>query len=172
VTPNSSPGVRRCCSPASVRCGHREARPGGRPGSRFVFRLPVMPGEVPVFADRELILTCDGSACRQRHSSTPKPESPDRHRLRRGRETERGLCRFGARACSSHASTDRERVFLSDSTGRPRSGIHLPAGTGLGLSIVRQIVAAHHGQCLGRRRRGTTARRSLLSLPGGARAVR
>jgi two-component system sensor histidine kinase KdpD len=103
------------------------------------FRLPVMTGEVPVFADRELILT----AMNQLVDNALKYSEA-------GSPVDIAFAVAGPRVVLSVRSkgvvvrqADRERVF--ERFYRAPEIRHSSAGTGLGLSIVRQIVAAHHG---------------------------
>lgn len=110
-----------------------------QPADRERIHASVPNCEVPVFADRELILT----SLVQLFDNAIKysePESPIDITFVGG-ETEvvltvrsRGLV---------VTPQDRERIF--ERFYRAPETHHLPAGTGLGLSIVKKIVEAHHG---------------------------
>jgi two-component system sensor histidine kinase KdpD len=106
---------------------------------RTRFRVSVPSREVPIFADRELILT----SLVQLVDNAIKYSEP-------GSPIE--IC-FTAKDTAVVlkvrskglviAPGDRERIF--ERFYRAPQTHHLPAGTGLGLSIVKKIVEAHHG---------------------------
>jgi two-component system sensor histidine kinase KdpD len=106
---------------------------------RTRFQVSVPSREVPIFADRELILT----SLVQLVDNSIKYSEP-------GSPIE--VC-FTAKATTVVlkvrskglviAPGDRERIF--ERFYRAPQAHYLPAGTGLGLSIVKKIVEAHHG---------------------------
>jgi len=124
----------------------------GQTGNEFHVSIPSR--EVPIFADRELILT----SLVQLFDNAIKysePESPINITFVAG-ETEVVLTvRSKGLVVMPH---DRERIF--ERFYRAPETHHLPAGTGLGLSIVKKIVEAHHGHVWAEVK-PTTARRSL-----------
>jgi two-component system sensor histidine kinase KdpD len=104
------------------------------------FRLSTPTREVPVFADRELILTALSqlvdNALRYSEPGSPidvRVAAEDRETILTIRT--RGLV---------VDSRDCDRIF--ERFYRAPEVQHLPAGTGLGLSIVKRIVGAHHGR--------------------------
>ena len=113
---------------------------------RTRFRVSVPDPEMPVFADRELILTSIAQLV-DNAIKYSEPGSPIEIACT-AKETavvltvrNKGLV---------VAPTDRERIF--ERFYRAPETQHLPAGTGLGLSIVKKIVACAPGKRLGRRR--------------------
>jgi two-component system sensor histidine kinase KdpD len=103
------------------------------------FQISSTSAEVPVLADRELILT----AVNQLVDNALKYSEA-------GSPIDIAIAAKGPRVVLSVRSKglvvrqeDRERVF--ERFYRAPEIKHSTAGTGLGLSIVRQIVAAHHG---------------------------
>lgn len=107
---------------------------------RARFRVCIPNGEVPVFADRELIL----NSLVQLVDNAMKYSEP-------GSPIDVGLNIKPAAVVLcirskglAIAPPDRERIF--ERFYRAPGTDHLPAGTGLGLSIVKKIVEAHHGR--------------------------
>jgi two-component system sensor histidine kinase KdpD len=106
---------------------------------RARFRVSVPIGEIPIFADRELILTSLAQLV-DNAIKYSEPGSPiqisfsvkDTTVVLRART--KGLV---------ITPVDRERIF--ERFYRAPETHHMPAGTGLGLSIVKKIVEAHHG---------------------------
>jgi two-component system sensor histidine kinase KdpD len=107
---------------------------------RARFRVCVPNGEIPVFADRELIL----NSLVQLIDNAMKYSEP-------GSPIDVGLNIKPAAVVLcirskglAVAPADRELIF--ERFYRAPETDHLPAGTGLGLSIVKKIVEAHHGR--------------------------
>jgi two-component system sensor histidine kinase KdpD len=106
---------------------------------RARFRVSVPIGEIPIFADRELILTSLAQLV-DNAIKYSEPGSPiqisfsvkDTTVVLRART--KGLV---------ITPVERERIF--ERFYRAPETHHMPAGTGLGLSIVKKIVEAHHG---------------------------
>jgi two-component system sensor histidine kinase KdpD len=96
--------------------------------------------EVPVFADRELILTSLVQLV-DNAIKYSEPESPIDVTFVVGKTEVILKVRSKGLVVTPH---DRERIF--ERFYRAPETHHLPAGTGLGLSIVRKIVEAHHGR--------------------------
>jgi two-component system, OmpR family, sensor histidine kinase KdpD len=110
-----------------------------QPTDRERFRVSAPAGEVPVLADRELILTSVAqlvdNALKYSEAASPIDVA---FAIRNAQVTlsvrSKGLVVRPA---------DRERVF--ERFYRAPEIKNLSAGTGLGLSIVKEIVKAHHG---------------------------
>jgi two-component system sensor histidine kinase KdpD len=123
------------------------------------FHVAVPGGEVPIFADPELILTSVTQLV-DNALKYSEPGSPIHVRL---------AIKGGAVVLTVRnkglviTPADRERVF--ERFYRSPQTQHLPAGTGLGLSIVKKIVEAHQGKVWaeGEGRYGTSF---SISLPG------
>ena len=102
-------------------------------------RLSVPNDEIPVLADRELILT----SITQLLDNAIKYSDPDStiDMTFTVREAEIVLTVRSKGLVIARA--DRERIF--ERFYRAPETRHLPSGTGLGLSIVKKIVESHHG---------------------------
>jgi two-component system sensor histidine kinase KdpD len=103
------------------------------------FEVSVPDQEVPIFADRELMLT-SVTQLLDNAIKYSEPESEIQVTFRPGETDVVMTVRSKGLVV---APSDRERIF--ERFYRACETQHLPAGTGLGLSIVRQIVEAHHG---------------------------
>jgi two-component system sensor histidine kinase KdpD len=104
------------------------------------FRVSAPSGEIPVFSDRELILTSlvqlvDNSIKYSEPASPIEVDFTVKDRTVVLKLRTKGLV---------VAPADRERIF--ERFYRARETHHLPAGSGLGLSIVKKIVEAHRGR--------------------------
>jgi two-component system sensor histidine kinase KdpD len=107
---------------------------------RARFRVLVPDDEIPIFADRELILN---SVVQLVDNATKysEPGSP----IDIGFIVENGTVELRVRSKGPQITpVDRERIF--ERFYRAPEAHHLPAGTGLGLSIVKKIVEAHRGR--------------------------
>ena len=128
------------------------------------FRFRTAGSEVPVFADRELILTALSQLFDNalRYSEADSTIDVDV----RMEELQVVLCIRSRGAVVREE--DRERVF--ERFYRAPETRQSSAGTGLGLSIVRQIVAAHHGSvwAVGEQNYGTSF---FLALPAAGGLV-
>jgi signal transduction histidine kinase len=125
---------------------------------RARFRVSVPNGEVPVFADRELILNSVVQLV-DNAMKYSEPGSP----IDIGFTVEHATVVLRVRSKGLEiAPADRERIF--ERFYRAPETHHLPAGTGLGLSIVKKIVEAHRGHVWaeGERSYGTSF---SISLP-------
>lgn len=110
-----------------------------QPADQRRIHVSVPSREVPVFADRELILT----SLVQLFDNAIKysePESPIDITFVGGDAEVILKVRSKGLVVTPH---DRERIF--ERFYQAPETHHLPAGTGLGLSIVKKIVEAHHG---------------------------
>jgi signal transduction histidine kinase len=104
------------------------------------FRLSTPTREVPVFADRELILTALSQLV-DNALKYSEPGSPiDVRVAAEDRETILTIRTRGLVVDSRDCDRIFERFYRAPEVQ------HLPAGTGLGLSIVKRIVGAHHGR--------------------------
>ncbi len=103
------------------------------------FRAPAAAGEVPILADRELILTAVNQLVDNalKYSEAGSPID-----IAFAVEEPRVILSVRSRGLVVKPE-ERERVF--ERFYRAPEIRHSSTGTGLGLSIVRQIVAAHHG---------------------------
>jgi len=130
------------------------------------FRVSVPKPELPILADRELILTSIAQLM-DNAIKYSEPGSPieimcaPKHTAVVLTVRNKGLV---------IAQQDRERVF--ERFYRAPETQHLPAGTGLGLSIVKKIVASHRGSVWaeGETGYGTSFSMSLpvsISIAGG-----
>jgi two-component system sensor histidine kinase KdpD len=135
-----------------------------QPGDRDRFHLSAPAQEIPVFADRELILT----ALAQLIDNALKysaPVSPIEVRVAPRESTVVLTIRSQGLVVSV---ADRERIF--DRFYRARGAQACASGTGLGLSIVKTIAADHHGQVWadGEPDYGTSFSLSLPMISAGA----
>jgi two-component system sensor histidine kinase KdpD len=96
-------------------------------------------GEIPIFADRELILTSIAQLV-DNAVKYSEPGSPIDIKLT-VKEAQAALTVRSKGLVVDRA--DRERIF--ERFYRARETRHLPSGTGLGLSIVKKIVESHQG---------------------------
>ena len=103
------------------------------------FRVSAPDPELPIFADRELMLTC----LAQLIDNAIKYSEPGSAINIACSATETGVVLTVRNKGLVIARQDRERVF--ERFYRAPETLHLPAGTGLGLSIVKKIVASHQG---------------------------
>ncbi len=103
------------------------------------FRVSVPDPELPIFADRELILT----SMAQLIDNAIKYSEPGSPIDIACTAKEAGVVLTVRNKGLVIAPQDRERVF--ERFYRAPETQHLPAGTGLGLSIVKKIVASHQG---------------------------
>lgn len=103
------------------------------------FGLSVSSAEIPVFADRELILT---SIAQLLDNALKYSEPGSRIDMTVAIDGSEALLTIRSRGLVV-IPADRERIF--ERFYRAPETQHLPAGTGLGLSIVKKIVTAHHG---------------------------
>jgi len=103
------------------------------------FRMPAVTGEIPVLADRELVLTAVNQLVDNalKYSEDGSPVD-----IAFAVKEPRVVLSVRSKGVVVRPE-DRERVF--ERFYRAPEIRHSSAGTGLGLSIVRQIVAAHHG---------------------------
>jgi two-component system sensor histidine kinase KdpD len=109
------------------------------PADRERFRVSDPSREMPVLADRELILTAIAQLVDNavRYSEPGSPID-----IRFAAKNSEVILTVRSKGIVV-ASSDRERVF--ERFYRAPATHHLPAGTGLGLSIVKKIVDAHLG---------------------------
>jgi two-component system, OmpR family, sensor histidine kinase KdpD len=103
------------------------------------FRVSVPNPELPILADRELILT----SIAQLIDNAIKYSEPGSPIEVACTAKEGGVVLTVRNKGLVIAQQDRERVF--ERFYRAPETQHLPSGTGLGLSIVKKIVASHHG---------------------------
>src|SRR5262249_32692999 len=103
------------------------------------FRVSVPSPEIPILADRELILTSISQLVENRIQYS-EPDSPI---VIRFAFRDDGLFFKFLRKGLVVTSGERELIF--ERFYRAPEAQHGPAGTGLGLSIVKKIVEAHHG---------------------------
>jgi two-component system sensor histidine kinase KdpD len=104
------------------------------------FRISIAGKEIPVLADREMIVTSISQFV-DNALKYSEPASPIVVRI--AAEKARVVLTMRNKGLVV-ASADRERVF--DRFYRGPQTQYLPAGTGLGLSIVKEIVEAHRGR--------------------------
>jgi len=103
------------------------------------FRVSMPNSELPILADRELILTSIAQLI-DNAIKYSEPASPIDIACA---AKEGGVVLTVRNKGLVIAQQDRERVF--ERFYRAPETQHLPSGTGLGLSIVKKIVASHHG---------------------------
>jgi two-component system sensor histidine kinase KdpD len=127
---------------------------------RLRFRVSVDGAEVPVFADRELIVT---SVSQFVDNALKYSEPASIIDVRIAAESARVVLTVRNKGLVI-APRDCERVF--ERFYRAPETQHLPAGTGLGLSIVKKIAAAHLGSVWaeGKRCYGTSFSMALPAL--------
>ena len=128
------------------------------------FRVSVPNPELPILADRELILT----SIAQLMDNAIKYSAPGSPIDIACTAKETGVVLTVRNKGLVIAQQDRERVF--ERFYRAPDTQHLPAGTGLGLSIVKKIVASHQGSVWaeGEAGYGTSFSMSLpASIPAG-----
>jgi two-component system sensor histidine kinase KdpD len=128
---------------------------------RARFQLSVPSREIPIFADRELILTALAQLV-DNAIKYSEPGSPVEIRAMAGGGKVVLTMRTKGLVV---AAGDCERIF--ERFYRAPETQHLPAGTGLGLSIVKRIVAAHHGSVWAKGEPGFGTSFSI-SLPAAA----
>jgi len=107
---------------------------------RARFQVSVPDGDIPIFADRELILT---SLVQVVDNAIKYSEPGSPIQISSFVKDASVVLKVRSKGLVIKPS-DRERVF--ERFYRAPETQHLPAGTGLGLSIVKKIVEAHHGQ--------------------------
>jgi len=106
---------------------------------RARFRVCVPHSEIPIFADRELVLNSVAQLA-DNAMKYSDPGSP----IDIGFAVEHANVVLRVRSQGLEiAPADRERIF--ERFYRAPETHHLPSGTGLGLSIVKKIVEAHRG---------------------------
>jgi two-component system sensor histidine kinase KdpD len=106
---------------------------------RMRFQVSVPSREMPIFADRELILT---SLVQLVDNAIKYSEPGSRIEICFTAKDTTVVLKVRSKGLVI-APVDRERIF--ERFYRAPQTHHLPAGTGLGLSIVKKIVEAHHG---------------------------
>jgi two-component system sensor histidine kinase KdpD len=103
------------------------------------FQISVSNGEIPISADRELILTSLAQLV-DNAVKYSEPGSPIIVTINaNGRNVVAAVRTKGLVVTPSECKRIFERFYRAPET------CHVPAGTGLGLSIVKKIVEAHHG---------------------------
>jgi len=128
------------------------------------FRISVPRTEVPVFADRELILT---SVAQLIDNAIKYSEPGSPIDVTFAVEDTAVVLTVRSKGLVV-APADRERVF--ERFYRAPQTHHLPAGTGLGLSIVKKIAEVHHGSVWAESLTGYGTSFSL-SLPAATAAL-
>jgi two-component system sensor histidine kinase KdpD len=111
----------------------------GQETDRARFRVSLPHREIPIFADRELILT---SLVQVMDNALKYSEPGSPIQIGFSITDSSVVLKVRSKGLVIKPS-DRERVF--ERFYRAPETQHLPAGTGLGLSIVKKIVEAHHG---------------------------